>query len=1109
MHGDAYGEQIMKLSDFSLLDPDVITVSLEEPSSSSYIWQSAEEAQLWMDSNEIWLSQGDKIAKVRSDINGLDILLSRKELPWLLLNAKGSQIHLQCAQPSEWLPIDEPLEICVDEKVSGQLKRSGAITDDDVSMAVKWCREQFIIEGKSQRLAALCHKSSSQEGWQILGSGWRADLQRDKKGLLLINRITRFHGGSDAWTLIQGKIRFIDVSMATQLMSRSQQAQLQQAVESNGSYIDLWQRYSEQEWKISLRKAAQLGVLHYSKSEANQEGDAWRFYIDPIELEKFKTGWLRLENDGSLALEVSGSRPDWLHASLSDLTISDKNRQLRGRPRYESNAIVIESDWINPPEEGYLYLSLAGDRTVQERRQKALSNIRTSARSLKLRYILQGVPIPTGRLTKYEALTVNARECFKHGLATDKQEQAIKMALETPDIALIIGPPGTGKTQVIAALSRRLSEISEVMGSQHQVLITSFQHDAVENALERAPVYDLPPVKIGQRANHDPIQEWCAQQYNKLETIVTAQSEKEGHVPLLRQLQQNLTTLRYGQLDISEQCKLLELVDEILNDLENNFRLRLPVTLRQEWSEYLKKLPQSSNALEIPGLEDKKNRTLKKIRGLRVTRIGFADDGALRVSDARLAIQISRYPIAVEDIDALESFEYLTELDEAGAVAILKLRNSLMDGLTDYRPPIIRHRLEAEGLQFISAIEDALEDKLKVNSKGIGSVLARYRDTFINHQSRSRETVREYAMVVGATCQQAASVAMATLKDISGIGDDGITFNTVIVDEAARANPLDLFIPMSMAKRRVILVGDHRQLPHLLEPDVEDELAETNDLTAAQRIAFKDSLFERLWRQLKDREAVDGFSRVVMLDTQFRMHPILGSFVSKQFYESAGLSPLKSGRKESDFMDKIPGYVGKICAWLDVPLITGKKEEKIGSSRVRKEEAFLIAKEVERLLKACGPEVSIGIITFYSAQRDMIFNALKDLDITERNEKTGEWKVADIWNVSSSSSERLRIGTVDAFQGKEFDIVLLSTVRSNDFHLPKGGMDDAGYEKVANRKYGHLRLSNRMNVAMSRQRSLLLIVGDSAMATGADAEATIPALADFLKLCKGVHGLVL
>ena len=159
-------------------------------------------------------------------------------------------------------------------------------------------------------------------------------------------------------------------------------------------------------------------------------------------------------------------------------------------------------------------------------------------------------------------------------------------------------------------------------------------------------------------------------------------------------------------------------------------------------------------------------------------------------------------------------------------------------------------------------------------------------------------------------------------------------------------------------------------------------------------------------------------------------------------------------------------------------------------------------------MNACGSEVSIGVITFYSAQRDEIFRQLAHHpSVTTRDEETREWQITEEWRRTPSGNERLRIGTVDAFQGKEFDIVLLSVVRANAIRLPA---DQAGglFEKAADGKYGHLRLSNRMNVAMSRQRSLLVAVGDRAMARGRDAEAAVPALAEFLKLCEGVHGLV-
>ena len=91
------------------------------------------------------------------------------------------------------------------------------------------------------------------------------------------------------------------------------------------------------------------------------------------------------------------------------------------------------------------------------------------------------------------------------------------------------------------------------------------------------------------------------------------------------------------------------------------------------------------------------------------------------------------------------------------------------------------------------------------------------------------------------------------------------------------------------------------------------------------------------------------------------------------------------------------------------------------------------------------------------------------------------------------------MGTVDAFQGKEFDVVLLSMTRSNDLA--------ADQPKLLRRKYGHLMLENRLCVAMSRQKRLLIVVGDGGMLIGEQAAQAVPGLVRFLKLCEGDHGV--
>ncbi|WP_293270518.1 C-terminal helicase domain-containing protein [Nannocystis sp.] len=121
--------------------------------------------------------------------------------------------------------------------------------------------------------------------------------------------------------------------------------------------------------------------------------------------------------------------------------------------------------------------------------------------------------------------------------------------------------------------------------------------------------------------------------------------------------------------------------------------------------------------------------------------------------------------------------------------------------------------------------------------------------------------------------------------------------------------------------------------------------------------------------------------------------------------------------------------------------------------------------------------------------------------LTERANNERGWRVADRWartlDASGKPVERLRIGTVDAFQGKEFDVVFLSVTRSNE--LP------AATDEEQRRKYGHLMLENRLCVAMSRQQRLLIAVGDLGFVKAAE---PLRALRAFTELCGGHHGVV-
>ena len=129
----------------------------------------------------------------------------------------------------------------------------------------------------------------------------------------------------------------------------------------------------------------------------------------------------------------------------------------------------------------------------------------------------------------------------------------------------------------------------------------------------------------------------------------------------------------------------------------------------------------------------------------------------------------------------------------------------------------------------------------------------------------------------------------------------------------------------------------------------------------------------------------------------------------------------------------------------------------------------------------------------------MILETFLEHDLAEAED--GDIRIARSYRQTDAGDERIRVGTVDAFQGKEFDVVFLSNVCASDTVIAdqKEGIER---DRMFNQKYGHLRLSNRLNVAMSRQRKLLIAVGDKRMAEGSEAEEVVPALVEFLKLCR-------
>ena len=360
----------------------------------------------------------------------------------------------------------------------------------------------------------------------------------------------------------------------------------------------------------------------------------------------------------------------------------------------------------------------------------------------------------------------------------------------------------------------------------------------------------------------------------------------------------------------------------------------------------------------------------------------------------------------------------------------------------------------------------------------IAATLEDIREEIYGNAEHIREAIKQYSSSIAATNQFAGS---AEIRDE--------LYQNVILEEAARSNPLDLLIPMVKASERIIMVGDQRQLPHLLEPKIVDEIV-NGDVDKKEK--YKESLFGILFNSLAEAKPV----RRITLTNQFRMHPVIGDFISKVYYNGAVKSDLVKVESKKHNLS-LPWAKDKVAVLCHVPKAAGTEYRK-DTSKTRRQEAQRIIRLLDELqTDPAFDNLSIGVITFYSGQVDLINELAEKNGYTEK-QADGSYHTAIQYSRTQDGREKLRIGSVDSFQGKEFDVVILSTVRSNEIARVEGN---------ESRVFGFLTLENRLNVAFSRAQKMIILVGDKDMFEDEFAASYVNGLYTFCtELTKGEYG---
>ena len=304
---------------------------------------------------------------------------------------------------------------------------------------------------------------------------------------------------------------------------------------------------------------------------------------------------------------------------------------------------------------------------------------------------------------------------------------------------------------------------------------------------------------------------------------------------------------------------------------------------------------------------------------------------------------------------------------------------------------------------------------------------------------------------------QGANVVFATCIGVKAdreFSESELKFDTVIIDEAGKANLAESLVAISLAKK-VILVGDQMQLPpymeeNLLDPKESGSFPNTkfgkdflsDDINHALKISFFEFLEKRITAEEFPRANLE------MLNYQHRMHPHIGEFVSSSFYggkvNMGGMTHLNHLPMDKPFDKEI--------TFINTNSFDNPFEETDGFSAKNPTEAQIITQSVlPNMLEgnSVNPE-DIAIIAPYKSQVSLIKRVIE--------------------NTGDSDLKKIEVSTLDSFQGMEFDIIIFSFTRSA-----------APYQEK--KKVGFLDDARRLNVAFSRAKKKLILVGNATTLT--------------------------
>lgn len=462
---------------------------------------------------------------------------------------------------------------------------------------------------------------------------------------------------------------------------------------------------------------------------------------------------------------------------------------------------------------------------------------------------------------------------------------------------------------------------------------------------------------------------------------------------------------------------------------------------------FLGKYPPSkgptSQAIALEQLNLSQNNAINDILTTNDVSIVHGPPGTGKTTTLVQAVKLlsNREPSILVTAPSNTAVDLLTERLAAEGLVVVRIGN-----ISRVDEDIIKHSLE---IQVSNHPESKNIKKIKIQAAENRRMANRYKRKFgrAEYEEKRRLLTEASELVQWANeledrvieqILDQAQVILCTLVGANNKVLDKRKFRTVFIDEAAQALEPASWIPIIKASK-VVLVGDPFQLP----PTVKSR--------DAQRGGFNITLIEK---------ALQRFKNVSLLNVQYRMHEKIMGFSNNQFYNGALKAAEAVKDHKLDILDNDPViFIDTAGCGFD------EKVQVAYKSRYNPDEFQILCEHLYQLIDAFeGKELpSIALISPYREQVAYMKGVVEE-----------DSKLAAL---------SLNINTIDGFQGQEKDVIYISLVRSNG----KG-------------EIGFLSDYRRMNVAMTRARKQLIIVGDSATIGSSEFYQS------FLEYCEKVGG---